>query len=93
MIAFSVVAILNISTLIFGLYTLSKHYKGLHILFQVFLFVSILCEAYVAWIKPSNLIILVPRLFLFIYVTFVMNSLLPRALEINVDGDSNGSEK
>jgi hypothetical protein len=85
MMAFSTVAIFNVSSLIFGLYTLSKHSKGLHGCFQIFLVFSIICEAAVCAFKMSNLVILVPRFMLLIYEIFVTQRLLPKALAIDYD--------
>ena len=87
----STIVFFNVSTLIFGLYALSKHQQGLHVVFSIFLFVSIICVAIVGWAKLSNLIILVPRIFLFCYETIVMNTYLPPALVINVEVSDEGN--
>ena len=85
MLAFSTVAIFNVSSLIFGLYTLSKHSRGLHVCFQIFLVFSIICETAVCAFKLSNLVILIPRFMLLIYEVFVTQKLLHKALAIDYD--------
>jgi hypothetical protein len=47
--------------------------------------------AIVGWAKLSNLIILVPRVFLFFYETIVMNIYLPPALVINHEVSDEGN--
>ena len=77
--------IYNIVTLVFGIYAIEKHRPQLHSLFMWLLAFSILFESFICVFVLTNLMAAIPRVLLFAYENFVVNSLLYPILVIEVD--------
>ena len=77
--------IYNIITLVFGIYAIERHRPHLHSLFMWLLAFSILFESFICVFVLTNLMAAIPRVLLFAYENFVVNSLLYPILVIEVD--------
>lgn len=73
----------NLTTLIFGVWTIGKHRKHLNYIFLWMLAFSVLFEAFVTVFSLVNVLNLVLRILLLAYENFVANTLLPPAVEID----------
>ena len=74
---------LNMISNFIGLWALSNHYKKQHLYFQLVLTISLISEIVISVFIMPYILILVPRMCLYVYEMFFAYKIMPAALKIN----------
>ena len=74
---------LNMSSNLLGIWALSNNSNSQHIYFQLMLLISLVSEILLSFIMLPYILILVPRIGLFVYELFLAYKFMPAALDVN----------